>query len=121
MGIGHTIKCDQVVLNDGNGYNPYAGVFIVPQTGVYLLTFSLDSATVNIILFVKLVVNNRTIASAAVHVAVHGHSVMEGNTVIVRLSKGVSVWLETCGHSNSHVYGSSSNRFTTFSGVLLYA
>ena len=36
---GHTLKCDQIIINDGNAYSQYTGVFTVPQTGVYLLTF----------------------------------------------------------------------------------
>ena len=39
LGNGHTIKCDQVLLNDRNAYSPYSGTLTVPETGVYLLTF----------------------------------------------------------------------------------
>ena len=38
---GHTIRCDQMILNDGNGYNSHTGIFTVRVTGVYLFTFSI--------------------------------------------------------------------------------
>ena len=34
MGQGHHIICNQVLLNDGNHYNSFTGIFTVPQTGV---------------------------------------------------------------------------------------
>ena len=43
---------NQVILNDGNGYNAHTGVFTVPRNGVYMLTFS-------IAFFVLLIVPSR--------------------------------------------------------------
>ena len=47
LSIGHVIKFDQILLNDGNGYNKYTGVFTVPTSGVYLLTYSTENNSKN--------------------------------------------------------------------------
>ena len=43
-----------------------------------------------------------------------------GNTVIMRLSKGQSVWLAAFNTANTSVDGREDYRFSTLSGVLLY-
>ena len=58
---GHTVKCDQIVINDGNAYSQLTGVFTVPTTGVYLLTFTFDVVDHNRYEGIKLVVDNRNI------------------------------------------------------------
>ena len=120
MGIGHTIKCDQVLINDGNAYSPYTGTFIVPETAVYFLTFHIDASTNGDHTIVKLVVNNRNIVDADAWVTGAVHHVMGGNSAIIRLNSGDKVWLETYTINNVELFGSTTYRFTTFSGYLLY-
>ena len=43
LSIGHVIKMDQTFINDGNGYNQNTGIFTVPTSGVYLLTYSIEN------------------------------------------------------------------------------
>ena len=120
MGIGHTIKCDQVLINDGNAYSPYTGTFIVPETAVYFLTFNIDAATNGDQTIVKLVVNNRNIVDADAWVTGAVHHVMGGNSAIIRLNSGDKVWLEIYFNNNVELYSEPNFRFTTFSGYLLY-
>ena len=121
MSIGYTVKCDQVLLNDGNAYSPYTGVFTVPETGVYLLTFSIAAAIVEDKTHVKLVSNNRNIVDAVVWTKVNWHHVMGGNTAIVRLNSGEKLWLEIYDTAGVQLYSRQDYRWVTFSGVLLYS
>ena len=120
MGKGHTIKCDKILLNDGNSYSPFTGVFTAPISGVYLLTFNFDVWNKYTETFVKLVKNNNNIVDAIAFPSAIGHDVMGGNTALIHLNKGEAVWLETYGTNISEVNSRDTYRYTTFSGVLLY-
>ena len=120
MGIGHTIKCDQVLINDGNAYSPYTGTFTVPETAVYFLTFHIDASTNGDHTIVKLVVNNQNIVDADAQVTGAVHHAMGGNSAIIRLNSGDKVWLETYYINDVELFGLTTYRFTTFSGYLLY-
>ena len=120
MGIGHTIKCDQILINDGNAYSPYTGTFTVPETAVYFLTFHIDALTKDDETIVKLVVNNRNIVDADAQVRGITHHAMAGNAAIIRLNSGEKVWLEIYTYDNVELISSSTHRFVTFSGYMLY-
>lgn len=45
MSKGECVKFDQVLLNQGNGYNKTTGTFKAPLTGVYLFTFHFDTTS----------------------------------------------------------------------------
>ena len=119
MGIGHTVKCNQVLLNEGNHYNTFTGIFTVPQTGVYLITFSFGVRSNNDLTHVRLMVNNREIVDAAGQVTGTFQRSSSSNTAIIKLNQGESVWLEN-EVNDSEVMGGTQWRWTTFSGVLLY-
>ena len=119
MGTGHTIKCNQVLLNDGNHYNAFTGTFTVPQNGVYLLTFNFAVVHVNDLTQVQLMVNNREIVDAAGQVTGTTQRISSGNTAIIKLNQGESVWLKSI-QSDSEVVSYQGFRWTTFSGVFLY-
>ena len=119
MGAGHTIKCNQVLLNDGNHYNSFTGIFTVPQTGVYLLTFSFGVEHINDVTEVRLVVNNREIVDAGAQAIGTLQRSTSGNTAIIKLNQGESVWIESL-RQDSEVVSGQGYRWTTFSGVLLY-
>ena len=115
LSIGHVIKLDQIFLNDGNGYNKYTGVFTVPVLGVYLLTYSIHTDVNDHILEVELVVDNKNMGTAY-----DSHGTTSSKTIITRLTAGQSVWLEIAYHDNAATGNNNDNKFTTFSGALLY-
>ena len=119
MGSGHTIKCNQALLNKGNHYNTFTGIFTVPQAGVYLLTFSFGVQHINDWTEVRLLVNNRKVVHSGVQVLGSPQRLTSGNTAIIRLNQGESVWLES-QVDDSEVISGPHYRWTTFSGVLLY-
>ena len=116
---GHTIKFDQIILNDGNAYNQYSGVFTVPRSGVYLLTFTFDVYDNWQSTGLKLVVNNRNIVDGIAESNGNKHS-MAGNTVIIRLARGEVVRIEAYYSADGEIVSISTSKLATFSGVLLY-
>ena len=120
MGIGHTIKCDQVLINDGNAYSPFSGTFTVPETAVYFLTFHINAWSSNDETVVRLVVNNRNIVNAVAWVTGTSHHEMAGNSAIIRLNSGEKVWLEIYSNNNVQLYSKPDFRAVTFSGYMVY-
>ena len=116
---GNTLKCDKIIVNDGNAYSPFTGVFTVPITGVYLLTFTFDIWHAGRYEGLQLLVNNRNIVDAIAEGNNDKHA-MSGNTAIIKLTQGEKVWLESFWSSDGEVQSTTSGKLTTFSGVLLY-
>ena len=119
---GYVVKCNGILLNDGNAYNGRTGILTVPKAGVYLLTYTIANAVQNSRTHIRLVVDGREIADAVV--SPQGDERMGGNTAIVRLNQHESVWLEAFYSQSGHNGGLSSYnnfRHVTFSGVLLYS
>ena len=119
MGKGHHIICNQVLSNEGNHYNSLTGTFTVPQTGIYLLTFNFGVQQINDVAEVRLVVNNREIVDAGAQAIGTLQRSTSGNTAIIKLNQGESVWIESL-RQDSEVASGQGYRWTTFSGVLLY-
>ena len=109
-----------VLINDGNAYSPYTGTFTVPETAVYFLTFHIDALTKDDITIVKLVVNNRNIVDAVSDITGTVNDEMAGNSAIIRLNSGEKVWLEIYANNNVELRSSSTYRYVTFSGFMLY-
>ena len=121
MAIGHTIKCNKVLLNDGNAYSPFTGTFTAPITGVYFLTYHISAWGTNDETIIKLVVNNRNIVDAdAEPKGSPAHHANSGNSAIIRLNSGEKVWLEVYSNNNAMLSSAETYRFTTFSGYMLY-
>ncbi|KAL4218504.1 Otolin 1 [Mactra antiquata] len=122
-GDKQTIKFDQVIINDGNGYNVYTGAFTCPQAGVYLFSFFLGQRGLTESerpMSVRLVKNDDIIVSGTVETRHVYQDLQGGNMAVVRLNLGDVVWVETFSNS-VHVEGDDTFRLTTFSGVYLYA
>ena len=120
---GHLVKCNQALLKVGNAYNTITGLFTVPKTRVYLLTFTINTHSDRISeirTYVKLVSNNKNIIDAVFILKATGRDQMGGNTAIVQLSAGESVWLEVFGTTNGQLQSDGNYRYVSFSGVLLF-
>ncbi|XP_045206985.2 uncharacterized protein LOC123559250 [Mercenaria mercenaria] len=119
--IGQAIKFDQVLLNNGSGYNAYTGAFTAPVTGVYLFSFHFDTRKLT---FIRLVVNgvNQVDAVANPHTNAQSRQSqsMGGNTAIVHVKHGQAVLVEAYEIPDAETASSDTFRLCTFSGVLLY-
>ena len=90
LSIGHVIKMDQTFINDGNGYNQNTGIFTVPASGVYLLTYSIENTHKTHHLEVELLVDNKHMGT----LLAYNYGQMASKTIKTRLAAGQSVWLE---------------------------
>ena len=115
---GHVLKCDQTIINDGGGYHGHTGIFTVPESGVYLLSFTFATDANGKWLWIKLVVDDRLIVRAATDDQHSTHVEMGGNTAILSLVQGESVWLEVEKSNDIQIWPVTYT--STFSGVLLY-
>ena len=94
----------------------------VPSTGIWLLTYTIASYHHGYHIKVRLVVDNRHIVDAVADSlrATTYKDDMTGNTAIIRLNAGESVWLEVFGNTNGELSSDSTSRLVTFSGAFLY-
>ena len=115
LSVGHIIKPDQIFINDGNGYNKHTGVFTVPTSGVYMLTYCIDNLGSK-----PLVVELKVDSINMGNLRAFSQFEMASKSIIARLVAGQAVWLETAYFPDASVDTSTFDKFTTFSGTLLY-
>jgi len=121
LGKNQKVKFDKILLNDGKAYNPHTGAFRAPKCGVYAFSFAVhtkDKKPLN----VRLMVDDKNIDGAVAegnkgsHDSKGGH--MGINTAVIHVCKNHVVYVEAM--DAAHIEGSQSERYTTFSGHLLY-
>lgn len=114
LGIGQAVKYDEVLTNDGNGYDDRTGIFTCPVAGTYM--FVVDSLS-HPRIWLELKVNRKVVGK--LHVSPHqkGNPLVQiSRTVIVKLWPGDHVKVEN-KENNGIVY---SDMYSGFTGFLLY-
>lgn len=121
FGAHQTIKFNQIITNEGDGYNQHSGVFTCPEAGVYLFSFFIGQRgeAVPKGIAAELMVNSVNILDAIVDSHSPGQDITGGNTAVIRLNQGDTVWIDSLGN-NGHAEGSPGLKLTSFSGVFLY-
>jgi hypothetical protein len=113
-----------VFYNDGGGFNATSGEFTVPQPGVYIFIFFVESYQPTddktcLGAFVKLYVDGVYAEMSAIADPNYVQHVQAGNSYINYFDKGQRVLIQTADLEKcqtSYIGGTS----TTFSGLLLY-
>jgi hypothetical protein len=119
VSANHVIIFDLVYSNEGFGYNVKTGMFIAPVKGTYFLMFFVEVLNVKgKAAHVNLFVDGKEKASARAEAWHDGQDVTSANAVVMHLSKGQKVWLQTAAPLNK--MHDIDKRKTTFTGVLLY-
>ena len=118
LGIDQPIPFNKVLLNDGNTFNNFTGMFHCPVTGVYLFTFHIESNRMGEIV-AKLAIDGANQIDAIATADSHSF-VMGGNTAVVRVAAGQTVWVATYEMNDATLVNDDNLRYTSFSGVLLY-
>lgn len=105
LGPDHTIKFDVVKTNQGNGYHSGSGVFIAPQTGFYVFTWTIrvgsyDHSSPNFH-STEIVINNNVYGSSyALAISDSSRDDSGTGTVVAHVNQGDDVYIKT--HSSHH-------------------
>lgn len=120
LGIDQSIVFNKILFNDGGAYHNSSGMFTCPVTGVYMFFFEVGSGARHQIV-AKLVVNGSNTVGGIADSEYHdSHEAQGSNMAILKLSAGTHVWVENYRWADKFVEGGTTDRFTTFSGILLY-
>ncbi|XP_063406458.1 cerebellin-1-like [Mytilus trossulus] len=114
-----TLVFDTVILNIGDHYDKYDGVFVAPRKGIYLFswTVSINSGSYAV---TELVVEGQSIShtgSDDTNGGIHSASM----TTLSRLIKGEHAFIRTTTYGSTHAFY-STGRFphSSFLGMLVY-
>lgn len=113
----HVLIFDVVRTNIGNGYHPSTGVFIVPETGVYVFIWSFMNGN-GAIHSTQLMINTEEWGILYAHSA-SSSWIQSTNVVVAHAHKGDDVFVKTSSFSNGAVYSESNDR-TIFAGWKLH-
>ena len=109
---------ETVIVNEGEHYDPYDGVFVAPQKGVYLFSWTVSGYTSNVIV-TELVVEQNTISSAGEQNGGGGYP-SGSMTALCKMEKGDHAWIRTTGASNGHqLYSHDNYPQSSFLGLLI--
>jgi hypothetical protein len=109
---------ETVIVNEGEHYDPYDGVFVAPQKGVYLFSWTVSGHNTNFIV-TELVVEQNTISSAGEQNVGGGHP-SGSMTALCKMEKGDHAWIRTTGVSTEHHLNSKDNvPQSSFLGLLI--
>ncbi|KAH3706452.1 hypothetical protein DPMN_065838 [Dreissena polymorpha] len=114
MGINQNILFGNVLTNEGGGYHPNLGVFIAPQSGVYVFSSAIMT-NINKEQYSAIAVNGNLVAQIYGH-ADNGRHDQGSQTVVLKLNAGDEVAVQN-RQSNGDVWGS---QFSSFSGCLVW-
>jgi hypothetical protein len=109
---------ETVIVNEGEHYDPYDGVFVAPEKGVYLFSWTVSGVNKEYIV-TELVVEENTISSAGEQNGGGGHP-SGSMTALCKMEKGDHAWIRTTGISNGHqLYSLDNQPQSAFLGLLI--
>ncbi|KAK3105806.1 hypothetical protein FSP39_006119 [Pinctada imbricata] len=117
VGEKHSLAFDVVMANEGNAFHSSTGVFMVPESGLYVFTWSfrLTSGSYH---SVELAVNGQSagvIFSAPTGGAQSGTSA----TIVIHATKGDDIYLRTKENNVGDIF-SNGYGHTSFAGWKLF-
>ena len=108
---------ETVIVNEGEHYDPYDGVFVAPQKGVYLFSWTVSGGGTKYIV-TELVVEQTTISSAG-ELNAGGHP-SGSMTALCKMEKGDHAWIGTTGVRSEHnIYSKDNYPQSAFLGLLI--
>jgi len=114
IGTNQNILFEHVSLNLGNGFHPQHGIFIVPRSGIYVITASLLHENQPGIYFHGAIVHQGNVI-AKIDCTLDWEQASQ--TVLIEARAGDEIWVRNVGPSNENIYG---DYFSTFAGYLLW-
>ena len=117
LNVDAILVFETVIVNEGEHYDPYDGVFVAPQKGVYLFSWTVSGISANYIV-TELVVEQNTISSAGEQNA--GGNPSGSMTALCKIEKGDHAWIRTTGVSSGHhLYSKDNYPQSAFLGLLI--
>jgi hypothetical protein len=120
----HTFKKDAilvfetVIVNEVEHYDRYDGVFVAPQKGVYLFSWTVSGHKAKCNL-TELVVEQNAISSGGEYNGGEGHS-SGSMTALSKMEKGDHAWIRTTGVTSDHyLYSYDNFPQSSFLGLLI--
>jgi hypothetical protein len=118
LNVDSILVFETVIVNEGEHYDPYDGVFVAPQKGVYLFSWTVSGVNKEYIV-TELVVEQNTIASAGEHNGGGGRP-SGSMTALCKMEKGNHAWIRTTGASTKHyLYSLDNYPQSAFLGLLI--
>ena len=109
---------ETVIVNEGEHYDPYDGVFVAPHKGVYLFSWTVSGVNKEYIV-AELVVEQNTISSAGEQNGGGGRP-SGSMTALCNMEKLDHAWIRTTGISTNHnVYSLDNQPQSAFLGLLI--
>ncbi|VDI74506.1 Hypothetical predicted protein [Mytilus galloprovincialis] len=116
-----TIVFETVVINEGDHYNKNDGVFVAPQDGVYMFSWTVSTPDANW-LMTELVVEEKVISSTGVRDVDSGSRSSASMTAFCRMKRDEHAFVRTTGQSGSnYIYSHNNLQRTSFLGMLIKA
>lgn len=109
----HVLKFDVVRTNIGNGYHSSTGIFSVPETGVYVFTWSFLNGDTDVH-SVQLIINAEEWGVVNSHSSSNSWMQSTG-LVVAHVNKGDDVFVKTKDQSQGEIYSGVNSR-TFFAG-----
>ncbi|XP_062610247.1 uncharacterized protein LOC134272026 [Saccostrea cucullata] len=109
----HVLIFDHVKTNIGNGYHPSTGVFIAPETGVYVFIWTFRNADGGVH-STQLMINSEEWGKIEGRTPSHD-SLQSTGCVVAHVNKGDDVFVKTSDSSSGYIYSNIYGK-TPFSG-----
>ncbi|VDI22868.1 Hypothetical predicted protein [Mytilus galloprovincialis] len=118
--VDATIVFETAIVNEGGHYNNYDGVFIAPEKGTYIFSWTVTSSGTHF-MFSELVVENNVITGTGEQHSSSGHA-SASMTSLCKMKKGDHAWIRTTGYSAGHyLYSNNDYPQSGFLGLLMFA
>ncbi|XP_062607182.1 cerebellin-2-like [Saccostrea cucullata] len=108
LGVNQIVKYDNVITNQGNGYDKWTGIFTAPTAGLYVFSCTV-MAYERASMHMGIVQDGRLISTIHSDISPWNQA---SETVVLVLKKGDKVW------TRAHHVGRIRENFNTFSGFL---
>lgn len=110
----YTLIFDVIKTNEGNGYHPATGVFIVPVSGVYVFTWTIR-LSLNSRHSTQLMKNTEEVD--VIHLSTGGTSTSEvTGVVVIATNEGDDIFVKTLNQFNAGAIESDYGGRSSFSG-----
>ena len=112
------IKFDEVMVNEGNHFNPGDGIFVSPVTGIFQFTWTIQTTTSKLV-ETELMVDNVVMDTLHVALTANDGNISGTKVVICKVKKGHHVWIQTSSVYASNYFHKPNAAKSSFTGMLI--